>query len=485
MGRSLTRLACLVVVLGLALPLAAGAQQADAPPTPTVQELLRLIDTQQKLIEEQGRRLDALQRQIDDLGAHPLASRNLLPPTSLDGAPGVAAGAAGAAGQPKRAGGDDSDQRGEWPEKPRDLVSVGDFPGSFKIPGSDAAFKLGGMVRVNWVTTLDPLLVDDKFITADIPVDDPTAPAGGSVDVMAIPSRFNLDIRTPTGVGYMRAFLEADFAGSDNTLRLRHAFGQWRRFLFGQTWTTFSDPEAVPDGIDFEGLNAELHFRQPQVRWTWAAAEHLRVALALENPDPEITGLTAANRRPDFISRVRWEPETRRHLQAAAIFRQLKGFPSNAPANLVAANGWGVTVSGVWPSPVLSERDRVLFQVNRGTGIGHYINDLNAAGGQDAVYDATTNTVLALPALSGYASYEHWWSARFHSAFTAGSVYVKNLDIEPAAAYHLTRRYSGNFIWSPIPRLDLVAEILSGIRFNKDGHRENASQIQIGSTFRF
>jgi DcaP outer membrane protein len=480
MGRSLTRLAWPFVVLVLTPTLAASTQQADA--APTLQELLRLIDAQQKLIEEQGRRLDALQQKIDDLGAHPLASRSIAPPTSPDPAPGVAAGAAN---QLKRADRDDSDQRGERPEKPRDVVSAGDFPGSFRIPGSDAAFKLGGMVRVNWVTTLDPLLVDDRFITADIPVDVANAPVGGRVDVMAIPSRFNLDLRTPTGVGYMRAFLEADFAGSGNTLRLRHAFGQWRRFLFGQTWSTFSDPEAVPDGIDFEGLNAVVHFRQPQIRWTWAAAEHLRVALALENADPEITGLTAANQRPDVISRIWWEPESGQHLQAAALFRQLQGFPSNAPANIVAATGWGVNVSGVWPSPVLRDRDRVLFQVNRGAGIGHYITDLNSAGGQDGVYDATTNAVLALPASAGYVSYEHWWSARLHSAFTGGSVYITNLDIESADAYHLTRRYSVNVIWSPIPRLDLVAEILSGIRINKNGHRARATQIQVGSTFRF
>jgi hypothetical protein len=31
---------------------------------------------------------------------------------------------------------------------------------------------------------------------------------------MAIPSRFNLDFRTPTAAGYVRAFVETDFGGS-------------------------------------------------------------------------------------------------------------------------------------------------------------------------------------------------------------------------------------------------------------------------------
>ncbi len=37
--------------------------------------------------------------------------------------------------------------------------------------------------------------------------------------------------------------------------------------MIGQTWSTFADPEAEPDGIDFEGLNA-IAFRQPQMRYT-------------------------------------------------------------------------------------------------------------------------------------------------------------------------------------------------------------------------
>ena len=445
----------------VALCLFASTVLAQAP---TVEELLRLIETQQKLIDEQGRRLDALQTQVDDLRRGMVTSPATDPPSQSGYA---------------------SDRREQQPEAPADVVRAGEFPGSFSIPGSDAAFKLGGLVRVNWVTTLSPLLVDDRFITADIPVDVINAPVGGRVNVMAIPSRFNLDLRTPTGVGYMRAYLEADFAGSGNTLRLRHAFGQWRNLLFGQTWSTFADPEAEPDGIDFEGLNALSRFRQPQARWTWATSEHTRVAIALENPSVEIAGLTAANQRPDFIARLRWQAANEQHFQAAVLFRQLQGFPSNAPSNIVGANGWGITASGRWPSPLWRNDDRILFQLNRGTGIGGYITDLTSAGEQDGFYDAATNTVHVLPAFSGFAGYEHWWTERFHSSVTAGSVLVRNPGIQSGDAYHLTRRYSANFMWSPIPRLDLVTEFLTGIRVNKNEHRGRASQIQVGTTFRF
>ena len=172
-------------------------------------------------------------------------------------------------------------------ELPPDQIAASEFPGAFAIPNSDAALKFGGLVRVNWVSTLNALEVDDRFITSAIPVEGTEGAAKGSrVNVIAKPSRFSFDLRTPTGVGHMRAFIEADFAGSNNTLRLRHAYGQWRRAIFGQTWSTFADPEAEPDGIDFEGLNAIVLFRQAQVRWSFAPAERLRLAFALEDPQP-------------------------------------------------------------------------------------------------------------------------------------------------------------------------------------------------------
>ena len=80
---------------------------------------------------------------------------------------------------------------------------------------------------------------------------------------------------------------------------------------------------------------------------------------------------------------------------------------------------------------------------------------------------------------------EHWWARRFRSSASYGFVDVQNLDIQPDDALHLTRRSSINFMWSPIPRLDLVTEFLWGTRQNKNGDHGFAAQTQFGSTFRF
>ena len=480
--RLLTTCAALFVVT--CFPASASGQPPAAPPpgaqpqlaepslTATLEALLRRIESQQKLLDEQGRQLEQLRREIAE-------ARAMAQPAQQADRP------AGAA-QPVSQAAADEQVPHRSPELPPDVVSAGDFPGSFKVPGSDAALKIGGLVRVNWVSTFDAMLVDDRFQASAIPVaGSPDAARGGRVNVIATPSRFNFDLRTPTGVGYMRAFIEGDFAGANNTLRLRHAYGQWRRVIFGQTWSTFSDPEAEPDGIDFEGLNAIVLFRQAQIRWSLPLGERFRMGVALEDPNPDLTGATGVNQVPDFVVRVRWEPRFGGHLQVSGITRQLRGAPADQANDIVGASGYGLNISGRLPFPYWSKRDQILFQHNSGRGLGRYIADLSSFGGQDGVYDPNAQELRLLNVVSGYVGYEHWWAQQFRSSISFGIVGVTNLDIQPDDALHLTRRSTVNLMWSPISRLDLVTEFLWGRRKNKDGREGSAAQTQIGSTFRF
>lgn len=464
-------------VVPLPTTVAAGVPSSGGEPATAaaVHDLVRMIESQQRLIDAQGRQLEEFRREMAEIR------------TRTDTAYGAQRQAPqGLAVTEAHAGQPDVEQKpSRVPELPPDVVSGGEFPGSFRVPGSDAALKIGGLVRVNWVTTNDALLVDDRFQTSAIPVTGIAAARGGRVNVIAGPSRFNFDLRTPTGVGHMRAFIEGDFAGDRNTLRLRHAYGQWRRFIYGQTWSTFSDPEAEPDGIDFEGLNAIVLFRQPQIRWSFPLGERFRMAVALEDPRPDLTDATGVNQVPDLIVRVRWEPRPGGHVQLSGITRQLRGEPTDSPNEIVAASGYGINISGRLPFPFWGKRDHVLFQHNSGRGLGRYIADLGSLGGQDGIFDPNTHTLRLLDVFSGYLGYEHWWNEQLRSSISFGIVSVSNLDIQPEDALHVTRRSTVNVMWSPIPRIDLVTEFLWGRRVNKDGRSGFAAQTQIGSTFRF
>jgi hypothetical protein len=487
----LLRLAVLAVPLCL-LTTSSAAQTAD-PEAPSVSELAKLVADQGRALEAQRREIDALRNELEETTKLSLSAHNRLEEL----AKAAPAPTVSAAVEERLAKIEESVQ--QIPDVPKDVVSAGDFPGSIRIPGTDVGLRIGGLVRTTGVATLGALGTEDRFVTSSIPVAGSQEAGKQSRFVLsAIPSRFNLDLQTPTGVGAMRAFVEGDFAGSSRVFRLRHAYGQWQGFVIGQTWSTFADPEAEPDGIDFEGLNAIALFRQPLVRYTHGLGERFRLAAALENPAPDITNATGVSQVPDLVVRARWRPREGykgplgmkvfrkdAHVNIALLFRQIRGEPLGQPNTTLSTSGFGVGLSGRVTAPWQAETGQVTFSAYAGSGIGRYITDLGTLGGQDAYYDAATNTIDALPVFAWYLGYERRWSSDLRSTLTYGTVIVDNIDPQPGDAFHMTNRGSLNLTWSPIPRLDLVGEFLFGNRIDKDGQRGSSSQLQLGTNFRF
>ena len=171
----------------------------------TVEALGKTIELQQQLLEQQARQIEQLRREIAETRALATPAPPAVSPPAQLRPPE----------QSERVEPPLADQeQPRVPELPPDVVSVADFPGAFRMPGTDAALRISGLVRVNWVSSYDALLVDDRFQTSAIPVEgSPEASRGGRVNIIASPSRFNFDLRTPTGVGYMRAFIEGDSPG--------------------------------------------------------------------------------------------------------------------------------------------------------------------------------------------------------------------------------------------------------------------------------
>lgn len=384
------------------------------------------------------------------------------------------------------------------PELPPDVVSAGEFPGSIRIPGTDAAIKIGARIRTAVVLTLDPLGTDDRFLTNSIPVGAPDSIGEARrTNISARASRLNMEFRTPAGVQEVRAFFEGDFAGdvsnvsgrTINAFRLRHAYAQYRGFIVGQTWSTFSDPWVELEDLDFEGVSSENVIRQPQIRYLWRTGGN-RVALAVETPQVSITGGVGVNLFPDVIAREFFEFKNGGHLQVAGVVRQIRG--ESTPGEVRSTWGVGGSASGVWNLSVKRLTDRFMFQVNGGSGIARYINDLNSLGGQDAVFDPATGELQALNALGWYVAYEHRWkewerieNMNLRSTILWSLVRVQNYDFQPLDAYQKTNRLAVNLVFSPSRRVDVGVEYIYGTRRNRDEQSAHANQFQLVGLFRF
>jgi hypothetical protein len=309
-------------------------------------------------------------------------------------------------------------------------------------------------------------------------------------NISARASRLNIEFRTPSGRSQVRSFFEGDFAGTGNALRLRHAYAQFSGFIVGQTWSTFSDPWADHQDLDFEGVSSENLIRQPQIRYWWGREGGTRHAVAIETPSVSITGGQGVNLMPDLVARSFYKLRKTGHIQVAAVLRQIRGQTTSGQVS--SAWGAGGSVSGVVLVPVQKFTDRVIFQVNGGVGIARYINDLSSLGGQDAVFDTTSGDLKPLPAIGWYVAYEHVWkqwsameNVNVRSTVMWSYVSVDNFDFQPADAYQRTNRLAINGIFSPSSRVDIGLEYIYGVRVNHDRAQGSANQIQAVGLFRF
>ena len=461
------------------------------------EELERQLEEQRRLLEEQQRILQALEARLAQLEAAPPAAA---PPAAGEAPPVVAAA------KPERV----EDVLENPPEAP---TKVGDetFPDSFPIPGTKAALRIGGFVKMVGIGNLAELGTDDRFIVSSIPTsDEESFGSGQRVTLTARQSRINFDFRESTSAGQLRAFVEADFFGVGNNLRLRHAFGQFRRFLAGQTWSTLADPRAQPEEVDFEGLNSAVMERQAQVRYVHPLRSGATLAVALEDPAPDVTGGAGVSESADVI--VRWRREgPRGHLQLGSILRNVRAQDLADATVTDGSTGWGISATGLARLTRWDPRDNLVFGLTGGDGIGRYLTDLATLGGQDGVFDSEAGRIETLPVFGAYVGLQHWWKPRktddfsfamsrwwhqlleranidfesFRSTLVYGYTQVDNLDTQPDDAYYRAHRVGLSLIWSPAARIDLGTELLWGAREDKDGDTGDAVQLQLGATYRF
>lgn len=504
-----------------AAPAASGATEPSTAGSPVANQLARaleLIDNQQQqldqqgeqlasattLITQQGERIDRLEASLDELRsratelglsvdtvakpgtpgrAHVPAAAPQAPSAPPAGTQSTGAIASGSSNLPTTDEDTAADASDAKIEDDPARVILESLPGATRLPGTDIVMRWGGYVKNTIVNSFDPLTTTDRFITGAIPVDN-TQDVQQQATITAAQSRLNLDMREPTNVGLLRAFVEGDFAGDGNTFRLRHAFGQRGNVLAGQTWSTFVDQSATPEEVDFEGLNGRINVRQPQVRVQPGLFSKYELMVSIESPNAEVTNGTGVSEVPDFVvaGRVNWG--NRMHMRIATVLRQIRAQDDADPNTILEEFGWGTSFSGRVDLPWLEDRDALLFQLNVGKGYGRYVNDLNTVGSFDG-YITTEGELKLIDVLSGYVAYRHRWNDRFRSNAIFGFVGLDNPNEVPGDFYKRTYRASTNLFWSPTRRFDVGAELLWGMREDEDGQRGFASQFQLAAKYLF
>jgi hypothetical protein len=357
------------------------------------------------------------------------------------------------------------------------FTAIPDFDTGIVIRNRDVSMKIGGYVKADLIYDLDAIESKDSFDTTTILTNGADRE---NSRFHARQSRLSFDTRWLVGQDVIRAFVEADFFGGadgeNGNLRLRHAYGTLGRFTTGQTWTTFTDPAAVPQTLDFEGAVSSVNRRQGLVRIDQPLfLDGLTWAVALEDPriiissDGSLDGI-GRTESPDFLSRIRLQRDWG-SMQLAMVFRELGFQPSDGP--VLKTSAWGLNLAG---STLLLDRTRGYYQITYGEGIGSY------RGSPDVVQTGPDSGAI-LPMFGWMVGVHHEWSKRLTSNLTFSELSLENQPGQAADNLLGTTYFAINLIANPYERVFWGVEYLYGVREDVGGDRGDANRVQTSFGF--
>jgi hypothetical protein len=342
--------------------------------------------------------------------------------------------------------------------------------------GKWGSLRIYGSMRLNGAYDLNGLTNTNSFSTYDIPVGDD---AGNQRRFSMAPyqTRLGIEIKRSGLLNNFRIKIETDFLGANNGLRLRHAFIETGNFIIGQTWSTFTDVNSVPQTVDVDGPNSSVQLRTVRIRYADRLLQsNLRYIVSLEAPDPEVAETDSLSNRipaqyfPDIAGQLVRNFDFG-YLSFATILRGITVLDTSGSSEQIM--GYGFLLAGVYN---IDEENKFLFQGVYGAAISRYITALKGKG-MDLVYNPNTNLFEATKSFGLLLSYSHKWRDDISSAFTVGMVGILNKDYEPADAFSQSWYYSGNVFWNALLGVRLGLEIAQGRRINKDDSFGRATRI--------
>ncbi|CAM3832285.1 DcaP family trimeric outer membrane transporter [Vreelandella rituensis] len=313
----------------------------------------------------------------------------------------------------------------------------------------------------------------------------------GHTNFHAKQSRIGFKTSTPLAGSTLNTTIEGDFYGSGNdTLRLRHAFGEWNGILAGQTWTNFGGFLGMTPTIDFTGQPGQGNIgRQAQLRYTTGG-----FSVALEEPGTAgqtpnagysfpnlvtVNGMSipigetdvdaAKNSLPDLTMRYQHSGGDF-NFAASGVLRELSYDAEGKPAapqgwDDDSAMGWGVNLEA---SAKLSPAMTLRASLTHGDGIGGYLYGNPTApaqvddNGDLETIEATGGTLgMSMAAGSGNINLAYGIAT---ADIDAGNDRFDSLFL--------------NYIWSPVDRISYGIEAGYHTREQANGDDGDAVRLQ-------
>jgi hypothetical protein len=404
------------------------------------------------------------------------------------------------------------------------LVTGGDIPGSFKLPGSDTSMKIGGFLRADFTYDFDTnsdALGAGSFYFSTIPLDGSVADRkDGEFRFTSRQTWIDITTSTPSELGEITTYVAFNFmtaTGNEFTLngyapKLTESYGTIGPLTVGQTVSTFSDYSSYPTTLDWFNTVGESWIYQTLIRYTHDVGDGMVLKLALENPEINALGTTlipggTATRTstltyisdnsafdgpdsfPDAVIKLEYD-DSWGHLGLGGVFRNLE--VDNGAGMQDSAFGWGL-LAGLW-APTFGD-DSLNASFIYGEGVGRYV----FGGISDALVTSfvpgLTPKVEPITTWGWHVGYQHWWTDSLASNAVFG--WVHN-DIDVTKAFGPGARGVANFrtneniqslhaniLWYPADPVTIGLEYIFGARDALNGQYATASRLQMAFWYSF
>ncbi len=289
-------------------------------------------------------------------------------------------------------------------------------------------------------------------------------------------TRLGFEVTRKTDVGDIFIRLETDFAGADG-YRIRHAYGQFGKFLFGQTWSLFSQVSVRPATVSTRGPTGSISQRTPQIRYSTRGPFKSDLSFGVEYSTPEIgipDSITVETFQviPDITARLRKRTDWGLW-QISGIVPILTG--RSLSGEFIMRPGWGLSLGATY-EPWL--RGNWFFQIAGGNAITRFFTDLRGQG-LDVIVNPNDSDP-ALPFVSGgYIGYKHEWGDKLFSNVIVGTVQITNPSFTPPTSYHRGVSYRANTFWDILEGARMGAEVSVFSRYDKNGANGTAGRASV------
>ncbi len=424
------------------------------------------------------------------------------------------------------------------------LVTGGDIPGSFKLPGSDTSMRIGGWLRADFqydFNTNSDALGDGSLYFSTIPLDGTAAERrDGEFRFTSRQTTIDITTSTPTEIGEIGTYVNiqfwpvtggraSEFTNNAHIAQLIESYGTIGPILAGKTVSTFSDYSSYPTTLDFFGPVGETWIYQTQIRYTHDLGDGMVLKLALENPETNAmatplvpggtatltTGVTLAltgggttttlsyltyisdgagsdgpDSIPDAVIKLEYD-DSWGHLGLGGVFRNLE-VDAGRGAVSDSAFGWGL-LAGLW-APTFGD-DSLNATFIYGEGVGRYvfggINDAlvtSFAPGLNPNLDPITLWAM-------HVGYNHWWTDSLASNVVFGWVH-KDINVGDAFGPGVRgvaqfgtdeniQSVHANLMWYPADPVMIGLEYIHGARDTLAGDYATANRLQMSFWYSF